>query len=301
MQLPLIKNRFISLTLSGVLVLLSMALYVIWGLHYGIDFTGGSLLEVSYETQRPSIDSIRGVIEGLQIADPRIQLSGDAGIIIRLSEIDEATHQQILQVLNTQTEGQGVIEDRFDSVGPTVGKELQQKALWALYTVLLAIVLYVTWAFRKVSKPIASWTSGVVTLVTLFHDVLIVVGVFVFLGKYLDIEVDTAFITALLTILGYSVNDTIVVFDRIRENLHKHFIGSSDNFEELVNDSVNQTLARSINTSLTVALVLLAIFFVGGTTVHYFVLALIIGVVVGTYSSIFLASPLLVELEKLKK
>ena len=187
-------------------------------------------------------------------------------------------------------------ELRFDSVGPSIGQELKRKSLYAIITVLIAIVLYIAWAFRKVSKPVASWKYGMTAIIALFHDVMIVLGVFAVLGRFLDMEINTAFVAAILTVLGYSVNDTIVVFDRIRENLPR----SDEDFESTVNISVNQTLRRSINTSLTTLLVLLSIFFFGGTTIRDFVLALSIGVFIGTYSSIFLASPVLVVWEKLK-
>ena len=179
---------------------------------------------------------------------------------------------------------------RFDSVGPVVGQELKSKAWQAIVLASICIILYIAWAFRKVSRPVSSWKFGVTAVVTLLHDVLVVFGVFVILGELAQVEMDALFITALLTILGFSVHDTIVVFDRIRENLTRSY---SDNFESCVNDSLNQTLARSINTSLTTLLVLLAILFFGGDSIKYFVLALILGIFIGTYSSIFVASQLL--------
>ena len=191
----------------------------------------------------------------------------------------------------------GLEELRFDSVGPTIGRELKSRSLTAIVIVLLAIVLYIAWAFRKVSKPVASWKYGMAANIALFHDVLITLGVFSVLGHFYGVEINSSFVAAILTVLGYSVNDTIVVFDRIRENLPK----SDKDFEGTVNDSVNQTITRSINTSLTTLLVLLAILFFGGATIRSFVLALSIGVFIGTYSSIFLASPVLVVWEKMKK
>ncbi len=301
MNFTLIQNRRIWLTFSGILVITSIVLFGVWGLNLGIDFTGGSLLEISYEESRPSAEEIGESVRALDVGDVRVQLTGDDGAIIRLNNITEEKHQEILAALAHTAGENGLIEERFESIGPAIGEELKRKAFWAMLTVLIAIICYVTWAFRKVSKPIVSWKYGAVTVLTLFHDVLIVVGVFVLLGKFAAVEVNTAFIAALLTILGYSVNDTIVVFDRIRENLHKHFLEDKEGFEGLVNVSVNQTIMRSLNTSFTTLFVLLAVFFLGGATVHYFILALVVGVLVGTYSSIFVASPLLVQWEKMKK
>lgn len=184
-----------------------------------------------------------------------------------------------------------VIEDSFESIGPTVGNELKQRSIYALAAVLVAIIIYIAWAFRKVSQPVASWKYGVVAVVALLHDVIVPAGVFAVLGHYAGVEIDILFVTALLTILGFSVHDTIVVFDRTRENLARRTAGS---FEEVVNTSVNQTIRRSINTSATAFLALLAMYLFGGEPIKNFVLALMIGIAIGTYSSIFIASPLLV-------
>src|SRR3989344_9238967 len=187
-------------------------------------------------------------------------------------------------------------ERRFNSIGPTIGSELRSKALWAMLTVILAIVLYIAFAFRHVSHPISSWVYGLVAIVALVHDVLIPTGVYVALGHYfIDVQIDVLFVTAILTILGFSVHDTIVVFDRTRENLKLH---SWKEFDVTVGHSIEQTFVRSINTSLTVLLVILALYFFGGETTKNFALTLAIGVTIGTYSSIFLASPLLVAIEE---
>ncbi|MBA3046872.1 protein translocase subunit SecF, partial [Candidatus Falkowbacteria bacterium] len=172
----------------------------------------------------------------------------------------------------------------------------KRKSVLAIIIVLIAIVLYIAWTFRKVSKPVASWKYGLAAIIALFHDVIITVGIFAVLGKFFGVEINTAFVAAILTVLGYSVNDTIVVFDRVRENLPK----SEEDFEGTINTSVNQTITRSINTSITTLLVLLSIVFFGGATIRDFILALSIGVFVGTYSSIFLASPILVIWEKIR-
>ena len=185
-------------------------------------------------------------------------------------------------------------ELQFDSVGPTVGQELKSKSFNTAVVVLLAIVFYISMAFCKVSRPVASWKYGVTAIIALAHDIIITLGVFSFLGHFYGIEVNTPFIAAILTVLGYSVSDTIVVFDRIRENLPK----SQDNFEDTVNRSINQTMVRSINTSFSSILALVAILFFGGSTIRDFAMALVVGIFVGTYSSIFIASPVLVLWEK---
>jgi len=208
--------------------------------------------------------------------------------------VAEESHQQILNGLNALVaeagEDASLAELRFDSIGPVIGQELRDKSIKAVFIVLLAITIYIAWAFRRVSYPISSWKYGIIAVIALAHDVLIVLGLFVFLGRYLNVEINVAFVAAILTILGYSVNDTIVVFDRVRENLAR----AAGDFETIVGRSVRQTLTRSINTSLTTLLVLATIYIFGGATVKYFTLALMAGIFVGTYSSIFIASPLLV-------
>src|SRR3989339_252574 len=297
----IIGRSKIWLTISGTLVALSLILLLIWGLNLGIDFTGGSLLEVSFMEQRPQMQEISDAIKELNLGgEVTVQLTEDTGFIIRFHSIEEGVHQQIVDKLKEKfdADGNNVRQERFESIGASIGQELKSKAFSAMILVLLAIVAYIAWAFRKVSYPVKSWKYGVVAIVTLFHDVIITVGIFVVLGKFLDVEVGLTFVAALLTILGYSVNDTIVVFDRIRENISRL---TGTNFPEIVNRSINETISRSINTSFTTMLVLLAIFFFGGVTIKYFVLALICGIFFGTYSSIFVASPLLVLWEKFSK
>lgn len=302
----IIQKRKIWLTLSSVMVITSVVFLFLWGLNFGIDFTGGSLLEVKFLSQRPNINEVHDSINDLDLGSLIIQPIGENNIILRFQDISEEKHQAVMSRLkklagekeNNEVGADLYLEElRFDSVGPSIGRELKSKSLYAIITVLFAIVFYIAWVFRKVSKPVASWKYGITAIIALFHDVMIVLGVFSLLGYFFDVEINSAFVAAILTVLGYSVNDTIVVFDRIRENLPK----SDDDFEGTINTSVNQTLTRSINTSLTTLLVLLSILFFGGSTIRDFVLALSIGVFVGTYSSIFLASPILVLWEKIKK
>lgn len=346
----IIQKRKIWLTLSGAMVGLSIIALVMWGFNFGIDFTGGSLLEVEFKQYRPDVKEVQAAVADLDLNSLVVQPIGERGIILRFQETGEEIHQEVLNrlkditveigepaikkeieagsekfisevdigeivigtssesttTLDTSTDAPSQARDasadlleelRFDSVGPSIGRELKQKSLTATMLVLIAIVLYIAWVFRKVSKPVASWKYGLTAIIALFHDVMITLGIFAVLGEFFNVEINTPFVAAILTVLGYSVNDTIVVFDRLRENLPK----SEEDFEGTVNISVNQTIKRSINTSLTTLLVLLSILFFGGGTIKDFVLALSIGVFIGTYSSIFLASPMLVIWEKLKK
>lgn len=252
-------------------------------------------MEVTFEIET-STDSVRGALAEYGYEAARVQPSGE-GYIIRLEPMTEEEHQTVLAHLAEQV---GPAEElRFDSIGPVIGSELRSKALWAIGAALILILIYIAWAFRKVSEPVASWKYGVLTIIAALHDLIIPIGVFAVLGAVLGYQIDTAFVAALLTILGYSINDTIVVFDRTRENLAN--LTSSEKFESVVNRSVNQTLSRSVNTSITTLLALVAVFLFGGDTIQHFALALIMGIISGTYSSIFLASPLLVAWEKIGK
>jgi len=347
-MLKIIQKRNIFLTISGILVGLSLFGFIFYGLNLGIDFTGGSLLEVEFKTERPDNSEIKDVLAGFDLGTVSVQATGENGVILRFKDIDENTHQAILQKLDVAaaTRGSARIENgftrmeeevvdgregedgepadasgsasvatsakeaeamageggdpaaeesaiderRFESVGPAIGKELKARTLKAILFALIAIVIYVAWVFRHVSRSISSWKYGICAIIALFHDIAIVVGVFVVLGIVRGIEVNTPFVAALLTILGYSVNDTIVIFDRIRENLPKR----SEGFEDIVNISINESLTRSINTSLTTFVALFAIYLFGGATIQNFILALLIGVIAGTYSSIFVASAVLV-------
>jgi len=306
----MLKYRKYFYTLSILLVTASIGSLAIFGLNLGIDFKGGSLMEVEFENGRPSHDEVREAVADTGIGDMIIQDIGSRGLIMRFNDVDEVVHQDVLNKLgalatpvnnSTSTSGgeappadsarAGFSEVRFESIGPVIGEETKRKSLWAISLVLVMILVYVAWTFRRVSFPLKSWQYGVIALTALFHDIVITVGIFSILGHFLNIEVGVPFVAALLTILGYSVNDTIVVFDRIRENVLRQ--GSTFDFGEVVNKSVSQTYVRSINTSMTTLVVLFSIFLFGGSTIHYFVLTLMIGVAVGTYSSLYLASPLL--------
>ena len=299
-MISIIKQQNIWFTLSTVAVVVSVFLFLFTGLNLGIDFTGGSILEIEFEQERPTAQEITNALTALNLGDVVTQPTEEKSAILRFKNIDEQTHQNILDTLESRFNPEGtnaINQIRFDSIGPAVGQELKDKTSWAIVIVTLAIIIYIAWAFRKVSQPVASWKYGLIAIIALFHDVMITIGIFVILGKVYGLEINASFVAAILTILGYSVNDTIVVFDRTRENLAKKI---GDNFEKVVEDSVNEVITRSINASFTTLLVLLAILVLGGQSVRSFVLALIIGIGVGTYSSIFLASPLLVVVEKIK-
>jgi len=294
MKMPFLKYKIVYFVFSGVLILATIGCLVIFGLKPGIDFTGGSILEIEYIEERPSNQEIKTAISDLDLGEILVQPTEEKGVILRMKNLSEDTHQEVIEKLK---EDHQVEERRFESIGPVIGQELKEKTKIVIILALLTIVLYIAWAFRKVSKPVASWQYGIAALLALFHDVLIPIGILSVLGKLYGVQVTIPVVTALLTVLGYSINNTVVVFDRIRENLLKH-IGT---YEEVVDNSLNQTLTRSINTSLTTLFVLIAIFFFGGETLKYFALVLILGIIVGTYSSIFLASPILVAWLRRKK
>ncbi len=295
----IIKFRKFWLSLSAILVTISIFFIAIWGLNFGLDFTGGNLLEVKFLNNQPDVEEIRGSLESLELDSLSIQPTEGGTYILKFKQGEELIHKEILTNLNSldSSEEVSLEEIRFDSVGPSVGKELKTKSINSIVLVLIIIVLYIAMVFKKVSKPVASWKYGIAAIAALFHDVVITLGVFAVLGHFYGLEVNTPFVAAILTVLGYSVNDTIIVFDRIRENLPK----SVDNFSNTVNKSVNQTITRSINTSVTTLIVLVSILIWGGSSIKEFILALAIGVFIGTYSSVFLASPLVVAWNNLGK
>lgn len=299
----MIKYRKISYIISGIVVVTSLVAFIVWGLNPGIDFTGGTLLEVEYlpagqagPEVSPPLNVIREKVDSLGFGGVLIQPIGEKGLLLRLRDINEEEHWRLIGVLGDLPDGKaGVEQKRFDSIGPVIGKELTRKAWTSIVVVILMIVSFIAWVFRKVSRPVQSWKYGLVAIVALIHDVVIPVGIFSVLGHFYHVEVDILFVTALLTILGFSVHDTIVVFDRVRENLKKS-IGNS--FEETVETSLKQVRSRSIKTSFAILLVLVAMLVFGGATTKYFTLTLILGIIFGTYSSLFLASPLLVTWQK---
>ncbi len=277
---------------STLLIVASLVTFAVLKPNFGIDFTGGSLLEITVENTDNQSLKAELVAAGKEAV---VQSSEGNSYFVRLGPITEDEHQDILTVLRTNHPD--LVENKFDSIGPVVGEQLKKDTAIAVVVLLVLIAAYIAWAFRKVSEPVASWKYGVVTLFAAFHDVIIPLGVFAILGRTVGYQIDIAFVAAMLTILGYSINDTIVVLDRTRENLAR-YRHSSKTFGEIVNQSIVETLGRSLNTTLTTLLPLVAIFAVGGATTRPFVLALIIGIVSGAYSSIFFASPMLVAWDK---
>ena len=297
MTIPFIKYSKVWLTMGSLTVLFCLVVLIGWRLKPGIDFTGGSLLEISFSANRPTTEAIQPLFTKAGFNDTIVQKSGDQKMIIRTNFLSEEQHQTILKNIRAQfaTNGAEIKEERFETIGSAVSKQLRQRALWAIIAVSVGIILYMAYAFRSVSRPVASWKYGAVAVAAMAHDIILVLGVFAALGHFKGVEVDIAFVVALLTVLGFSVNDTIVVFDRIRENLQQR---RSEDFSVMVNNGLNETLMRSINTTLTVLIPLGALYLIGGATVHYFALALFIGMASGAYSSIFIASPLLAMVEK---
>ena len=299
--MPIVKHRKIFYAISGVLSSASIIVLLIWGLNLGIDFKGGTIVEVAYPDNRPAVSEIEKNLEKLNLGEHSIRPVGENGYLLRARELVETERVTLLKALSFDNTKK-ITEERFDSVGPLLGKEAMRKSLFSIILVIICIVLFITFAFRKVSEPVASWKYGLITVLALVHDVLIPAGVFAVLGHFQGIEVDTLFVTALLVVLGFSVHDTIVVFDRVRENLKiNRETRAKKPFEQIVGESISQTFVRSINTSLTTILVLIVLFFVGAETTKLFSLALIIGIIAGTYSSIFIGSTLLVTAEKLQK
>ncbi len=292
----IVKHKKIFIGISIGLVVLSMLSLAVFGLKVGIDFKGGALTEVSYTTTRPTQEDVESALSKLDIGTVVIQPTGEMDYIIKSRDLSEAEHTGVLKALSIDGKNE-LTETNFNSIGPSVGKELTRKAIIAIILVSVAIICFIAFAFRQVSKPVSSWRYGFIAIVTLLHDVAIPVGVFVALSHYYGAELDTLFVVAVLTILGLSVSDTIVIFDRIRENLRNQTTNPMK-FSEIVGESLEQSFVRSICTSLTVILVLLALFFFGPVSTKYFALMLTVGMFFGTYSSIFLASPLLVTVQE---
>ena len=280
------KYTWLWFLISGILIVPGLIALMTWGLQFGIDFRGGTLMEI-----QPSGGVTRAQIEQVfanqAITTSAIQDGGQGSFIIRFEPVDQAKITELRGALK-QTVGD-YTEDRFETVGPTISRDLTQKAILAIILAVIAIILYIAAAFSGLPRPASSWKFGFSAVLALIHDLIFTIGAFSILGHFFSYEVDALFITALLTVMGFSVHDTIVVFDRIRENLKR---SPSRSFADTANLSLGQTLARSLATSLTVIFVLLALFLLGGETTKPFVAALLLGVTIGTYSSIFNATPL---------
>lgn len=295
----IVNNRIWFFALSGILVIGSIFAIFSYDLKLSTDFTGGSILEVEFNPTRPSLENVEETLNKIEVGETTIQAVGEKSYLIRLRTLTEVEHSQILTDLKKLEPKSELVEKRFSSVGPVLGRELLRKGIISLIVVAILILIYVAIVFRKISHGgknhrdgVSSWTYGAVAIITMIHDVLIPTGIFVMLGVYLGVEIDALFLTAFLTILGLSVNDKIVALDRIRENLLRQ--ASAETFAETVGRSLRETMARSINTSITVIAVLLIIVIFGAASTRYFALAMTLGMIVATYSSIFIAAPLLV-------
>ncbi|MDD5638462.1 MAG: protein translocase subunit SecF [Candidatus Pacebacteria bacterium] len=288
------KYSKIYLIIAGITLLFSLYFLIFWGLKPGIDFTGGTILEIEYKNDRPSNQEIEEKLKKFNLGSIFIQPTGEKGVIIKMKEISNDVHNEILLTLG---KNEGLIEEkRFEFIGPVIGKELTQKTFIVVILSLIAMMIYISLAFRKMKRPIKSWQYSLSSVFCLFHDTLIVLAVFSILGKLYGVEISIPIITALIALVGYSINNTVVIFDRIREN-----ISFGGTFEEIIDRSLNETLLRQFGTSFTTLLVVLAIFFFGGSTLKYFSLTLVIGLIVGSFSSFFVAAPLLLEWLRLKE
>jgi preprotein translocase subunit SecF len=291
----IVKYRKIFYALSLVLLALSVFAIVRYGLNLGTDFIGGTLLEVKYEEGRPELEELNSVVLDLGLGSILIQPTGEQNYTLKLRNISETEKEALFEALTLDGK-KTFTQERLSEVGPTLGKELRNKGVVAITLVVLLIILYIAFVFRQVSKHhVKSWKYGVAAIVALTHDIIISAGAMALLGHFSGAEADALFLTALLTILGLSVNDTIVVFDRIRENLHRH---PTVKFEEVVGVSLRETYIRSINTTVVIIIVLVSLLIWGPASTYYFALILLIGMVAGTYSSIFIASNLLISWEK---
>jgi preprotein translocase subunit SecF len=278
---------------SLAVTLAALGALLVWGLNLGVDFTGGSVLELGFEKARPGIEEVRVVVDELIDGEISVTPAGERGMLIRTETLTESSHQTLLSALKVKFEGDfgRLQENRFDSIGPTIGNELKNKSIQGMFVVLAGIIIYIALVFRKMSSVLSPWAMGLAAIASMVHTVIVPLGVFAYLGEFNNVELGAIFIAAILTVLGYSVSDTVVVFDRIRENVVR--FGRKESFGHLIHQSIIQTLTRSISTGFATILSLVAVAFFGGDTLQYFSLALIMGIVLGSYSSIFIASPLL--------
>ncbi len=294
-MIDFISKRKYYYIASGILLTISVGALAIFGLNFSIDFAGGSEFVFSRTGDAAKIEKVF-IGENIEVHSTTVTQDG---VTIRTQEIDQATRETLDTALakdaNTKIE-------EFQAIGPVIGRETQSKAIQAVILATIAILIYIAITFRHVSRPVASWKYGTVAVAALIHDVIITIGFFAVFGVIWGVEVDPLFITAILTIMGFSVHDTIVTFDRVRENLRNN--AKNTPFPTVVNNSIVETITRSINTSMTVLFVLLALLLFGGESIRWFTVALIIGITVGVYSSVFIASQLLVtwyEWDKRKK
>ena len=300
-MMDFIKTRKIFYVFSGIIIISSLLVIVIFGFKWGIDFTGGSLWEIEIPNlNTQTSQQILSFLNTQGIGQVTSQITSDKSLILRFQNISEEKHQELLDSLKTQIIS--LEEKKFDSIGPAIGKELIKKSLWAVILVFAGILLYLTYAFRQASYNIPSYKYGFLAILALLHDLIFIGGFLFLMGKIQGWELNSDFLVALLVVAGYSVHDTIVVYDRIRENLKLNALqtnkGERITIAELINKSIHQTLLRSLNTALTTLFPLIALYFAGPNSIKVLASAMIVGIIVGTYSSIFIASPLLYDWSK---
>lgn len=292
----IVTHRTVYFWITGLILAGALCAIVFFGLPLDIEFTGGSLMQVSYQSGRPELAVIQEQVATIPLGTVSVRAVGSDAVSIRTRTMTPEEHTAVLAVLSRNA---STTEAAYTSVGPTLGGQFASKALWALIAVALAIVLYIAFAFRKVSRPVPSWGYGLAVIACLIHDLIIPAGFFAILAHFTNVQVDALFVTALLALLGYSVNDTIIIFDRVREHLaYNEKTRITESFEQTVGKSITETITRSINTSLTVVLALLALALFGAAATRMFALVILVGVIAGTYSSILLAAPLLIPLAR---
>ena len=292
--MKLLKYKYVYFAISLLVLIPGVISLVKYRLRLSIDFTGGSLLEIQITNPQITKQKLEELAKSEKLELSTVSSSSDNVYLLRLKELSNEQKIKYLNLVGDAT------EKRFETVGPLIGREMTQKAILAVAVASLVIVMYIAWSFRHIPKPYSSWKFGASALIALLHDAFVILGLFSIFGVLWHVEVDALFVTAILTVIGFSVHDTIVVFDRIRENLPKM---PHNSFEEVVDFSLSETLVRSLNTSLTAILTLVALLLFGGENIRWFVMALLLGIISGTYSSIFNAAPLLVlwETHKTKK
>jgi len=296
-----VRNKKIFYIISGAMLLVCFGLMIFWGFNVGTDFKGGTIVEVKYQGSVPAKAEIESALRDIDLGELSVRIAGENGFIIRTHDLS-AEEQELVKDTLLFDGSYNYSLERLNSVGPAIGRELTDKALVAIAAIIVITILFIAYTFRGVSRPVSSWSYGLVSIIALIHDITIPAGAAVLLGKFAGMEVDALFITALLSLLGYSINDTIIIFDRVRDNLKQNKENNThESFEETVSKSLSQTYVRSINTSVTVFLVLISLYLFGGASIKFFILTLIIGTVSGAYSSIFLAAPLLVTINNWRR
>ena len=298
----IVQHRSLFFWITGVILSATIGAILFWGLPLGIDFTGGSLMQVDYPNGRPALADIQKQVATVPVGTVSVRAFGESAISIRTRSMTPTEHEDMLSTVSSlgemgSTSSPQATELAYTSVGPALGSQFTHKALWAIFAVILVIVLYIAFAFRKVSRPVPSWGYGLTVVAMLAIDLIVPAGFYAAYAHFTGAEVDSLFIVALLALLGYCVNDVIVIFDRIREHLNKNEkTGLRESFEDTIGKSINETMTRSINTALTVVLALLALIYFGAEATRNFALVMLVGVVAGTFSSICRSAPLLIPI-----